>query len=307
MKDALKTLLLFSISLLWQLHINAQVKRGQWIQRDVTIDYADNLNAYLSTYANATSYISDADGKHDPSGRYLFIKNNSSDTLFYRSSPKGLGDYVKKDALFFVATTSNMLQYHPVFPGSIELIDRNFYEDKYSRKMKMRMIVEFKFFRPDSLTNKPLRKITGQPSTPSDVASTSQKTIKASANNFYVFLSTRMEIPPAAGQFSSLQSSKILEIISRPMLHQGNLTDDLRIEKEFFIGEIENYRKEHNDELRKKLSANNYEKIAVHYGKPYSTMLLKTEEVGIEAINAFIQSEKELVSGIATIEFFQLK
>ena len=91
------------------------------------------------------------------------------------------------------------------------------------------------------------------------------------------------------------------------MLHQGNLTDDLRLEKEFFIGEIENYRKEYNDELRKKLSANNYEKIAVHYGKPYSTMLLKTEEVGIEAINAFIQSEKELVSGIATIEFFQLK
>ena len=122
MKTIQRSYLLFSILLFTQQNIDAQEKKGKWIQRDVTIDYAENLNGYLLTNANTISYISNADGKHARLGRYLFIKNNSADAIFYRSSPAGLGDYIKKDAIFFTATTSNMLQYYPVLPGHSDLI-----------------------------------------------------------------------------------------------------------------------------------------------------------------------------------------
>ena len=307
MKTIQRSYLLFSILLFTQQNIDAQKKKGKWIQRDVTIEYAEEINSYLLTNANTISYISNADGKHARLGRYLFIKNNSADTIFYRSSPAGLGDYIKRDAIFFTATTSNMLQYYPVLPGHSDLIDCNSYEDSHLRTISMKLIVDFKYFRPDSLSKKPIQKATSQPPTSSNTASSSQNTASPpAANNFYIFLSTRLDVPPAPGQFSSLQSSKILEIISKPMLHTGKLTDDLVREKETFLDDLEKHHQTDNIELRKQLSANNYQRITIHYGKPYSTTLLKTEQAGIEAIAAFMQSERELVSGIASIEFINL-
>lgn len=127
------------------------------------------------------------------------------------------------------------------------------------------------------------------------ISATEQKTVvinkNTPGNSFYIFLTT------------TLQSSKTLYAISKPVLHEGSLKDDMQNEKQQFIADMQ---KQFANEPKLLTEIYNTQ-IEVHYGKPYSTTLLKTEEDGFDAIEAYKKSEKELVEGLAEVDFLILK
>ena len=120
---------------------------------------------------------------------------------------------------------------------------------------------------------------------------TTIKDKNVSGNAFYIFLTT------------TLQSSKTFYAISKPVLHEGSLTDDMQIEKQQFIADIQKQFANKPD-----LLAELYNKeIEVHYGKPYSRQVLKSKEDGIQAIEAYKNSVIELLEGLKKFEFIELK
>jgi len=128
---------------------------------------------------------------------------------------------------------------------------------------------------------------------------------KATPNSFYIFLTTTIEIKPKPSQFSNLQSSKTLYIILTPLLHQGNLTDAMQVEKELFITDIKIQLADKPDILKQLLSKDS-KSFEVHYGIPYSTKVLKTNTEGYEAIKAYKNMTKETLQGLAEFDFYQL-
>ncbi|MCX6269164.1 MAG: hypothetical protein NTW16_17725 [Bacteroidetes bacterium] len=129
----------------------------------------------------------------------------------------------------------------------------------------------------------------------------------SSANSFYVFFTAGIKIMPEPGRFSGLRSSTTLYIISAPVFHIGILTDPMQDEKVSFFSDIEK-KFAGNKAVLDQLSHNNVSSlIEVHYGKPYSTTVLKTAVDGFDAIEAFKKSTQELYAGLAEIDFLLLK
>lgn len=155
----------------------------------------------------------------------------------------------------------------------------------------------------DKLLKKELAKQNKQQnSAPSEEKSIVDRGKKVTDNAFYIFLTTTIEIKPQSSQFSNLQSSKTLIIISKPNLHEGNLTDDMQIERNQFIGNIQKHFADNPDifsELYNK-------KMEVHFGKPYSAELLKNSTEGYEAIEAYKAYIKETLDGLAQFDFLEL-
>lgn len=130
---------------------------------------------------------------------------------------------------------------------------------------------------------------------------------KASTNFFYIFLTVSIEIKPKASQFSNLQSSKKIFIISAPILHQGSLSDSMVQEKKQFFLDIERQFNDKPESLKELLESNDFEGTKVHYGKPYSKALLRTKEEGLEAIEAYKKSTKDLLDGLEQFDFYKLQ
>lgn len=135
----------------------------------------------------------------------------------------------------------------------------------------------------------------------------STKDIKSSkgakvGNAFYIFLTTTIEIKPKESQFSNLQSSKTIYIISKPLLHKGSLTDDMLSEKEQFIADLE----KHFIDKPDLLTGIRNKSMEVHYGKPYSTEVSKTSDEGYKAIEAYKNTIKETLEGLAQFDFLEL-
>lgn len=127
------------------------------------------------------------------------------------------------------------------------------------------------------------------------------KNAKKIGNLFYIFLTTSIEIKPKASQFSSLQSSKTIFIISKPLSHEGSLTDDMLIEKSLFIADLEKHFINESDvikEIRNKA-------MEIHYGKPFSTEISKTSVESYKAIEAYKNSIKETLEGLAQFDFLE--
>jgi hypothetical protein len=122
---------------------------------------------------------------------------------------------------------------------------------------------------------------------------------RTTGNAFYVFLTTDLMI-----------NGKSLTIISAPILHNGTLTDAMTDDKEDFVKQIERQLSNTTENIRQKLTRDNYGAISVHYAKPYSTSLLRSVSEGLDAIEAFKQSIRSAVAGLPhadQIDFLQLK
>jgi len=132
---------------------------------------------------------------------------------------------------------------------------------------------------------------------------------KGSLNSFYVFFVVNIKVDPIPSQFSNLQSPKTLFVVSAPIIHNGLVTDPLLTEKESFISKLEKQFADKPEILNKLLKNMDNNPIEVHYGKPYSTLVLKTKEDGFEAIEEYEQSIKEAIEGLPNanmIEFYNL-
>jgi hypothetical protein len=123
-----------------------------------------------------------------------------------------------------------------------------------------------------------------------------------SRKGFYVFLTTTLKKKPEESQFSNLQSPTTLYIISKPFLHQGNLTDEMANEKEQVLMEIRNHFID-KPEILKELSNI---KLDIHYGKPYSTEVLKTGNDCNKAIEEYKNFIKETLQGLTPFDFLEL-
>jgi len=253
----------------------SQHQQVKWIEVDVTIDHADLSNTFLERNASTTCTICKENGEHFEKGRYVSIYNHGKDTVYYRGSAKGLGKYIHKGDLGFMATVSNMSQYYPVYPGRYERIYIDGYEDAESRTRVMDMVIDFRF-----LSRGPVH--SGE---------------KGDEKTFYVFFTANV----------TLKSAKKVFVISKPILHKGQLTDLLSSEKEQFVGDIDRQMEQKPEDLIEGLRAHNFQNVVVHYGKPYSTALLLTPSAVEEAIDAYKQSESSLLQGIADFDFFQLR
>jgi len=115
---------------------------------------------------------------------------------------------------------------------------------------------------------------------------------EASGNSFYIFLTT------------TIQSSKTFYAISTPLLHDGSLKDDMQNEKHQFISDMQKQFAK-DPKLLGKISDI---EIEVHYGKPYSPQILKTNAEVYDAIEAYKQSLRDAVDGLGAdpIEFLQI-
>lgn len=142
-------------------------------------------------------------------------------------------------------------------------------------------------------------------------------TKKATGNSFYVFFdvsvtinmnSTEMtSVPPIYGEKLKFSTSKQTNIISAPVFYEGKRTDSMSKQKEDFKHQIEmeflNKPKYYKDAFR---NINN-ESIKVHYGKPYSTVMLKSENDVFEAIESYKSMLKETLEGLGEVDFLELK
>lgn len=299
LKLFLIVLFLFALS---ENKLNAQSKKGRWIQRDFTIGWHDSINTILYNYASVESFICNKEGIPSDIGRFLMIKNHSNDTIFYRASPKGLGNYITKKDIEFVSTVSNMIQYYPVIPRQSEIVQIHMYETVHETKQKMSLIIDFKFFQPDSSNKKPTTTISDNMTSKVQINQSKSTIIKIKNNassSFYIFLTAKLYV-----------HGKFMTIISVPVLHYGMLSDPMINYKENFIKQIENQLPNRPENFKKSLADNNYETISIHYAKPYSTSLLRSLNESIDAIDAFKQSIRYAVEGLPNenlIVFFQLK
>ena len=282
-------LLLLVLPFLW---VHSQARQGKWLQADVTIGHADLDNNFLARNAFTTCYICDETGKRTAYGRYLRIYDHSRDTLYYRGSAKGLGNYVNQSAPGFVATVSNMSQYYPVYPGQPEIIHIDGYEDAKSRKRYMDLIIDFKYFHRAGTT-------------PASTANSTNTSGHTDEKTFYVFFTANIAVKPK-GAYSGLQSSRQVFVISVPILHKGQLTDPLIQEKEDFLKAIDLQMEDKPEDLLQKLRADDFQDVTVHYGQPYSTVLLTTPDEATQAIEACKQAQRDLLQGIAVFDFLQL-
>lgn len=298
-------LIILTLIFIGENEINAQSKKGKWIQRDITIDWHDSYNFILYSNALVKSFICNEKGNHELLGRFLMINNNSNDTIFYRASPKGLGRYITQKDIEFISTVSNMSQYYPVIPRQSEIVEIHGYETVREKKLMMNLIIDFKFFQPDSASKKTTGITTNNkfpksntPPRDSNIITNKDNT----QNSFYIFLTVSIEIKPKESQFSNLQSSKSIYCISKPILHKGQLEDDMQIEKELFIADLKKHFSNEPDVIKK---IGNKE-IGIHYGEPYSTKVSKTIVEGYAAIEAYKNSTKETLEGLAQYEFLEL-
>ena len=305
----------FLLCILITYDVNSQVKKGTWLQEDVTITYWEQYNPFLYYNASVIAFISNRKGEHNKTGRSVTIINNSSDTIYYKYSANIFNGYVssRNPEPEFTTTLANIMSYFAVAPDRQRIIDLEFYETALHAKSKMNVKIDFKYFQSDSIKKKSQDDF-------SKVKPSEQNTVNTSPNpskpkpipeklqiSFYVFLTTEYIIDRKQGNLSGLKSPKDLHIISKPILHYGNLTDGFNDDKEQFVQDIDKQLKEKPDDLKAILRNNNFEKITLHYGKPYSTELLKTNEATLEAIEAYKNSTKELLEGLAEFDFFQLK
>jgi len=133
---------------------------------------------------------------------------------------------------------------------------------------------------------------------------------EASLNSFYVFFVINLVINPRPSQFSNLQSPRTLYIISEPIIHKGLFSDPLLSEKKSVFSKLENQFADNPEILNTILKKKDNNQIESYYGKPYSTIVLKTKEDGFEAIEAYKQSIRDAVEGLPNadlIDFIQLK
>ncbi|MBL7736036.1 MAG: hypothetical protein JNL51_11300, partial [Chitinophagaceae bacterium] len=121
----------------------------------------------------------------------------------------------------------------------------------------------------------------------------------ASNNAFYLFLSTSITI-----------GEKSVNVISPPVMHTGEFSDDMSDKKEKFIQEIVRQLPNKPDRLQEKLRENNYQSISVHFSLPNSTDPLYGPQDVREAIDGFKRSIWQAVAGLTgseNIEFYQLR
>jgi len=113
-----------------------------------------------------------------------------------------------------------------------------------------------------------------------------------SGASYYVFFTTQIYI-----------DNKLTDIISKPIPYDGKPNDISTDDQDHFIDQIK--LQIPNQEDLKKEELRNY--IKVHYGKPFSTLLLKSNNDVYEAIDAYKKSMFEAVQGIGEVNFLQLK
>ncbi|HRE50107.1 MAG TPA: hypothetical protein PK339_01710 [Flavitalea sp.] len=121
----------------------------------------------------------------------------------------------------------------------------------------------------------------------------------ASNNVFYLFLSASITI-----------GEKSVRVISSPVMHSGEFSDDMSDKKEKFIQDIARQLPNKPDRLQEKLRENNYQSISVHFSLPYSTEPLHGPQDVREAIDGFKRSIWQAVAGLSgseNIEFYQLR
>jgi len=118
---------------------------------------------------------------------------------------------------------------------------------------------------------------------------------KVSPNSFFVFLSTTMNY-----------KGKTMIVISSPILHKGNIKDQMTVHQLDFIEDIASQIKDKSRDFKDKLMQDNFNNIKVHYGKLYSTKILKTEAESFDAIDDFKQSQAEIYEG-TNYNFVELK
>ena len=114
-------------------------------------------------------------------------------------------------------------------------------------------------------------------------------------DSFFIFLSANFTI-----------NGKDITILSQPIEHSGKITDAMINHKEDFIKSIELQMEEKPNRYKEELMKDNFKNIVVHYGKPYSTILLKSLEDGYNAIDEFKLSQQEIYEG-TNYNFVQLK
>lgn len=140
------------------------------------------------------------------------------------------------------------------------------------------------------------KKTTGIESAKSnDAAKTAKK--NATEKGYYVFLTTEIFI-----------NNKSTNIISNPVPYNGNPNDITTDDKNDFIKEIRKQIPNPQDLKKDQLMQNSYAAIKVHYGKPYSTKLLKTKGDVSDAIEAYKKSLRDATEGLGgdPLEFLQI-
>lgn len=114
---------------------------------------------------------------------------------------------------------------------------------------------------------------------------------KTNKKPYYIFFTTQIYI-----------NDKLTDIISKPIPYNGDPTDISVEDKEDFIAQIKSRIPNQEDLKNPDLKSN----INVHYGKPFSTQLLRSGNDAYEAIDAYKKSALEAVEGIGEINFLQL-
>jgi hypothetical protein len=99
---------------------------------------------------------------------------------------------------------------------------------------------------------------------------------------------------------------KTMIVISSPILHKGNIKDQMTVHQLDFIEDIASQIKDKSRDFKDKLMQDNFNNIKVHYGKLYSTKILKTEAESFDAIDDFKQSQAEIYEG-TNYNFVELK
>lgn len=115
---------------------------------------------------------------------------------------------------------------------------------------------------------------------------------------FFIFLTADVYI-----------NDHLTTIISVPFLHTAKLTDAMTYEKNEFIKQVNLQLPSKPDNLTETLTENKYQAISIHYSKPYSLELLKSEKAGYDAIAGFKNSLITTVQGLSysdRIAFYQL-
>lgn len=143
--------------------------------------------------------------------------------------------------------------------------------------------------------NKPssaVRKIAGA------VAPT-QRSGVATGKSMYIFLTTSITI-----------DGKSTTLLSAPILYDGPLGDPMVMLKEQYIKAIGEQIAEKEEDWAGPLRSENYQAITVHYAKPYSVSLLKSESDCYAAIEEYVAMMRSTVAGLTyanTLNFVKLK
>ncbi len=121
---------------------------------------------------------------------------------------------------------------------------------------------------------------------------------KVHTNTIFIFLSVSISV-----------DGKSTTIMSTPIQYNGNLNDEMNPYKKDFIEKINAQLFDKPNILKQNFQRDNYENIIIHYSKPYSTIVLKSEIECLNAIAEFKQFLEDTVEGLpnAEIDFYQLK